>query len=252
VKAAGWERWRRRAAVPKELGGALETAGEREHWTLSGDLASERGWWRLCAFASLALAAGVFVAYVGLASRAHITPYVVEVDRHGLAVAWGPAEEVSTVSDRVVMAEVERFIVHVRVIYRDPLAQKNALDDAFAHIPARDPNAGARGFLTAYLSDPQHDPRILSTRFQRNAEVLSVLRIPSPGEKRGRSTWKVQWEEWRYEAADNGRGGAVERWEAVVSVKTDPPKRVEEIRLNPAGVYVTDLSWSRLSGPQPE
>jgi type IV secretory pathway TrbF-like protein len=248
VKLASWETFRRRAAVPRPIGGGLQTAGEARHWSLYGDMATQRDWWRLCAFAALALAGGIFVAYVGVASRSRITPYVVEVDRHGLAVAWGPAKEVSTVADRVVMAEVQRFIANVRVIYRDPLAQKNALDDAYAHIPARDLYAGVRTFLTAYLSDPLHDPRILASRFQRAVEILSVLRIPAQNEKTGSSTWKVQWDEWRYENADNGRAGDSERWEAIVSVKSDPPKTLDEIRRNPAGVYITQLGWSRLSG----
>src|SRR5579864_8385580 len=56
-----------------------------------GDLARGKRNWQLMAFGLLGLFGIVLVAYVRLASETRITPYVVEVDRLGPAVAFGPA-----------------------------------------------------------------------------------------------------------------------------------------------------------------
>src|SRR5260370_18931363 len=57
-----------------------------------GDLARGKRNWQLMAFGLLGLFGIVLAAYVRLASETRITPYVVEVDRLGRAVAFGPAQ----------------------------------------------------------------------------------------------------------------------------------------------------------------
>ena len=43
----------------------------------------------------------------------------------------------------------------------------------------------------------------------------------------------------------NGISADMQRWTAVLSVVTQPPRTEEKLRRNPLGIYVNGLSWSR-------
>src|ERR1700710_1166239 len=85
-------------------------AGKEAFFHLWGDLLRERQYWVLAALASLAINGILLLAFIALASKARITPYIVEVNRHGTPIAFGPAERIKTVDDRIVMGEISRFI----------------------------------------------------------------------------------------------------------------------------------------------
>src|SRR5260370_14323728 len=65
-------------------------AAREEFVSVFGDLARGKRNWQLVAFGLLALLGVVLAAYLRLSLGSRITPYVVEVDRLGQAVAFGP------------------------------------------------------------------------------------------------------------------------------------------------------------------
>src|SRR5579863_5006518 len=69
-----------------------------------GDLARAKWNWQVVALGLLAVLAVVVVGYVRLAEQARVTPYVVEVDKLGRAVAIGPAERMGETDPRMVEA----------------------------------------------------------------------------------------------------------------------------------------------------
>ena len=81
-----------------------------------GDLARGKRNWQVVAFGLLGLFGIVLVAFVRLASEARITPYVVEVDKLGRAVAFGPAEQTAQTDPRIVAATLALFIRNVRAV----------------------------------------------------------------------------------------------------------------------------------------
>jgi type IV secretion system protein TrbF len=202
-----------------------------------GDLARARRNWQLVAFGLLALELLTLSGLLRLALESRITPYVVEVDRLGRAVAFGPAEKLQKTDHRILVAELTAFLRSARTVYADLGAQKDLLYRAYAYLAGP-----ARATLDAYFARPENDPRLLAARFTRHVEVHSVLQIPDT------RTWRVQWTE-REEPVSAGlvRESA---WEAHLTVVVRPPTTADFLQVNPLGIYITHLTWTRIARDQ--
>ena len=234
-----------RSGRPREGGsaGTVESriAGEQAFFQLWGGLLRERQYWILAALASLAVNGILTLAFIGFASQAKITPYIVEVNRHGTPVAFGPAERIKTVDDRIVMGEVSRFIVRLRTVTSDPVILQSLFAEAYAYLSERQPDA--KLYLDGYFA--RNDPRVLARSYLRSVDVESVFRMPDSEPKKGSSTWRVRWSE-RYLPVGIGGSGYEEEWEGFVTVKIDPPEDEERLRRNPVGIYVTHITWAQV------
>ena len=225
--------WTRDEKTPPEV-----LRGRYEFALQFSDLAKGKRNWQLVAFGSLALLALSVVGLVTLSLQSRVVPYVVEVDRLGRAEAVAPADAVPTAHDRVVTAAVARFVADIRTAYPDPVAQRDAVYRAYAHVAG-----DARGYLEGYFSDPANDPRQQGRGYRRAVEVTNVLPVPGAVEG-GPTTYRVQWNE----REESPREGTRERaWEGYLSVEVHPPTSTEAVERNPLGVFVTDLSWSPLA-----
>ena len=225
--------WARGEKAPPEV-----LRGRYEFTRQFSDLARGKRNWQLVAFGSLALLALSVVGLVTLSLQSRVVPYVVEVDRLGRAEAIAPADAVPAVEDRVVTAALARFVADIRTAYPDPVAQRDAVYRAYAHVAG-----DARGYLEGYFSDPANDPRQQGRGYRRAVEVTNVLPVPGAAEG-GPTTYRVQWNE----REESPREGVRERaWEGYLSVTVAPPTTTEAVERNPLGVFVTDLSWSPLA-----
>lgn len=232
------------AGKASPAGGTVEQriAGDQAFFHLWGDLLRQRQYWVLAALASLAINGILTLAFIGLASRARITPYIVEVNRHGTPVAFGPAERIKTVDDRIVMGEISRFIVRLRTVSSDPGILEALFSEAYAYLAEREP--AAKLYLDAYFL--KNDPRVLARSYLRSVDVESVFRMPESLQgKRGRSTWRVRWSE-RYLPVGIGGSPHEEEWEGFVTVKIDPPEDEERLYRNPVGIYITQITWAQV------
>ena len=218
--------------------------GRYEFHRSFSDLAKGKRNWQWVAALSLVLLGFAVAGLVALSLQSRVVPYVVEVDRMGRAEAIAPAEAVPAVADRVVVAALSSFVSNIRTVYADPVAQRDAVYRAYAHVAG-----DAREYLETYFSDPQNDPRRLGKDFRRAVEVTGVLPVPGTGDEDrpgAAKTYRVQWNE----TDTSTREGVRERaWEGYLAVTLAPPTTTEGVERNPLGVFVTDLSWTPLAGP---
>jgi type IV secretory pathway TrbF-like protein len=198
------------------------------------DQAKARRNWQLAAFALLVLLGVVLSAYVRLASEARITPYVVEVDRLGQAVAFGPAERLARSEPRLIAYQLALLVRNLRTVSSDFEAEKRSLFAAYAFVAG-----AAHATLDAYFLDPAHDPRVLGRGSTRQVQVTSVLQVP------GTESWKVAWTETEQPRFVGSPRTAA--WEGYFRVETHPPKTTEAVLTNPLGLYVTEINWTQLS-----
>ncbi|HEV3456358.1 MAG TPA: VirB8/TrbF family protein [Thermoanaerobaculia bacterium] len=202
-----------------------------------GDLARGKRNWQLMAFGLLGLFGIVLVAFVRVAAETRITPYVVEVDKLGRAVAFGPAERTAQTDPRIVAATLALFVRNVRAVSTDGVVQRDLLYRAYANTAGK-----ARQFLDGYFALPEHDPRLLGQRFTRAIEVGAILPVP------GSAVWRVQWTEREQPVfAGPSREAA---WEGYLTVKVHRPQTASVIEDNPLGIYVTDLAWTEVTKSQ--
>ena len=232
--------------------------GRAEFDSVFGDLARGKRNWQLVAFGSLGVSALLAGGLVTLATQSRITPYVVEVDRLGRAQAFGPAERLHLTDQRVVTSQLAAFVRDLRVVVGDHAVQGDLVRRAYAFA-----DQSAATFLNTYFGDVANDPRLLGRDQSRIVEVTSVLPVPGPamaapnagaGQSRKAeqgsaglpATWKVTWTETTIPRA---LGGApeVSAWEGYLTTRLAPPRDAERITVNPLGLYVTSVTWTRLS-----
>ena len=184
--------------------------------------------WRLMAFASWALSAGLAAGLVWQGARGAITPWVVEVDQLGAAQAVAPAQAGYRPQDPQIAWHLARFIEQVRSVPADPVIVRNNWLAAYGYATDR---------AAAALSDHAriNDPFGKVGQVQVAVDVSSVIRA-SPG------SFRVAWTERRYV---DGALASSERWTAILGVMIEPPRNPDQLRRNPLGVFVNTLDWSR-------
>ena len=184
--------------------------------------------WRLMAFGSLLLSAGLATGLVWQSARGTIVPWVVQVDRLGEAQAIAPAEADYRPTDPQVAWHLARFIEQVRAIPADPIIVRQNWLRAYDF-------TSDRGALALNDFARANDPFTKVGKVQLAVEVSSVIRA-SP------DSFRVAWIERRYE---NGQIAGTERWTAILTITIQQPRDAERLRKNPLGVFVNAINWSK-------
>ena len=184
--------------------------------------------WRLMAFGSLLLSAGLATGLVWQSARGTIVPWVVQVDRLGEAQAIAPAEADYHPTDPQVAWHLARFIEQVRAIPADPIIVRQNWLRAYDF-------TSDRGALALNGYARANDPFTKVGKVQLAVEVSSVIRA-SP------DSFRVAWIERRYE---NGQIAGTERWTAILTIAIQQPRDAERLRKNPLGVFVNAINWSK-------
>ncbi len=184
--------------------------------------------WRLMAFGSLLLSAGLATGLVWQSARGTIVPWVVQVDRLGEAQAIAPAEADYRPTDPQVAWHLARFIEQVRAIPADPIIVRQNWLRAYDF-------TSDRGALALNDFARANDPFTKVGKVQLAIEVSSVIRA-SP------DSFRVAWIERRYE---NGQIAGTERWTAILTIAIQQPRDAERLRKNPLGVFVNAINWSK-------
>jgi type IV secretion system protein VirB5 len=187
--------------------------------------------WRLMAFGSLALSAGLAAALVWQSANGSIVPWVVQVDRLGQAQAVAPATADYQPSDPQIAFYLARFIEQVRSIPADPIIVRQNWLRAYEFTT----QAGAIA-LNEYAR--ANDPFAQVGKTQISIDVSSVIRA-SP------TSFRVAWVQRIYQ---DGALAATERWTAILTIAVQPPHDAEKLRANPLGIYVNAINWSKELG----
>ncbi len=187
--------------------------------------------WRLMAFGSLCLSAGLATALVWQSTRGTVVPWVVQVDTLGQAQAIAPATADYTPTDPQIAWYLERFIQNVRSISVDPVVVRQNWLQAYDFTTT----AGAVVLNDYARAD---DPFAKVGRSQVAVDVSSVIRA-SP------SSFRVAWTERRYQ---DGALAETARWTAILTIAIQPPTDADRLRKNPLGIFITALNWSKELG----
>lgn len=180
--------------------------------------------------------AGLLVALAHASREAKVIPYVVEVDRHGTAVAAGPATRVPEVDRRLIVHHLVLWITRARTVTRDAALQRREILEAYELTGGR-----AVGLLNDWYRETKPFGRAETETVTVTVEdVESLLAVDSSLDR-----WRLQWTETHRSPA----GGTVrtELWQALLTVEVDPAERLDEVEANPLGVFVTDFDWTRIS-----
>lgn len=207
-------------------------AARREWDERYGDLITRARNWRAAAFLALAVVAVEAVGLIALAMKTKVVPFVVAVDSLGRVVASGPAEQATAADDKLKRAALLQWVGDLRTVTTDGIAQRKSIDRVYAMI-ARGSSAQVQ-VGDFYRNDPPHE------RAATQMVSVDVKAVYASSEK----SYEVEWVE-----TTRGLGGDVkaeQRWKGSFTLAVNPPTDERLIRVNPLGVYVTNVSWSRV------
>lgn len=197
-----------------------------------GDLITRARNWRAAAFLALGIAAIESAGLITLALRSKVVPFVVAVDNLNRVVASGPADETATTDDKLKRAALYQWVSNLRLVTIDGIAQRKSIDRVYAMIANGSPAQVAIGDY--YRNDPPHQ------RAQTRTVDVDVKAVFSTSER----TYEVEWLETTRSLT--GQMIDEERWKGSFTIAVNPPNDERLLRLNPLGVYVTNVSWSRV------
>jgi type IV secretion system protein VirB5 len=187
--------------------------------------------WRLMAFGSLALSAGLSAGLFWQSMNGSIVPWVVQVDRLGQAQAVATATADYQPNDAQIAFYLARFIEQVRSIPADAIIVRQNWLRAYDFT-----TQGGALALNDYAR--ANDPFAKVGKQQIAVEVSSVIRA-SP------TSFRVAWIERRYQ---DGSLADTARWSAILTVAVQPPRDADTLRKNPLGIYINAINWSKELG----
>jgi len=196
--------------------------------------ASKRNWQNLAFILGIALVISI-TSNIFTIKKAHIIPYIVEVDNLGRARAMSEAKELPLNDERIIKAFVYQYIDMARSVISDPEALRKNL----AQVYQESIKSVQSNFLDGYYKE--NNPfDYAQNKGTRHIELLIFL-------KEAENTYSVEWREIErnYDNQILGEG----HYKALVSVIQIPHTSEDQYRedpLNPFGLYVTSLSWSKL------
>ena len=174
---------------------------------------------------------------IWLASQNKVIPYIVQIDRHGYAVAIKSAQEGAAVDQRVVIATIGRIMMDMRTVIQDTRAQKRLIDSVYACI-ARDSPAEVK--ISTFYKDNNPYAFVKEKKLAKQVQIRSVAAFDG-GAGKGTS-WLVLWSE---EITDGGRIVEVNQWRAIVQIAVSPVKELSAVLQNPLGIYITDITMTQ-------
>jgi type IV secretion system protein VirB5 len=202
-----------------------------------GSLLSAKRMWQAIALISLLISLGAVGGIIHIGEQSKFVPFIVQVDKLGQAVAVSPAERAAPVDSRIVHATLAAFINDARLVTPDVSVQRNAVFRVYSMLNAGDP---AIVTMNDWLNgDAEASPFKRAEKELVSCEISSVI-AQSP------ETWQVDWRE--ISRTRDGALKSVQNMRALITVYFMPPDKnttVEQIRLNPLGIYVREFSWSR-------
>ena len=219
--------------VPKpETGSNPYLAARREWDERYGDLISRARNWRLAAFLALGIAVIETGGLIAQSMRSKVVPFVVAVDNLGRVVASGTADQVSVADDRLKRAALVQWVSDWRTVTSDGVAQRKSIDRVYSMIGRG--TAAQIQVSEYYRNDPPHK------RAQTQMVSVDVKAVYSSSEK----TWEVEWVE--VARGITGDVQSEQRWKGSFTVAANPPTDERLARVNPLGLFITNLSWSKV------
>jgi type IV secretion system protein VirB5 len=225
-------------AVTEQLGSKEQSIGSpylvaRREWDERyGGLIKRAQHWRGVAVLALLVALAEAIVIIGVATRPRIAPYVVAVDSLGRVAAAGAADRNSPIDERMKQAAVTQWVQDMRGVTSDGLAERAAIDHVYAMIGNQ---SAAQTIVTDYFRANQPFER--GSRETVQVEVNAIL-PNSP------HSYEVDWTETQRTL--DGKPISSDKWRGIFTVGINPSTDEAVLRVNPFGIYVMDITWSKV------
>ncbi len=203
----------------------------REAWTEAwGPIVASRDLWRKMALVCLAVAVLSCLGNLIQLRQSKVVPYVVEVDKLGQMRGVHQASPYKDIPDSVIQGALTSFVANWRTVTADIGLQKEFLQKASYQVAG-----SASGTLREWFSE--------NNPYERGKQNLVEVRIQGVPLVISGNSWQVEWCE--VIRTRNGIKESQTDYSASLQIQFKTPETEAEILNNPAGVYVTSISWTR-------
>jgi len=188
--------------------------------------------WRLLAVTTSAVALVAVLGLIVIGTKPKVIPYIVAVDNLGKVVSQGTAVQASVADDRLKRAALWSWVQDWRMVSSDATVEKNAVERVYAEIGNGTPAA-------IKISDGYRDGSPLKLA---QTETVSVnVRALYASSK---DSYEVEWTETAFDLKGEQTGS--QNYKGVITYSIHPPADEALARVNPLGIYVTNVSWSKV------
>jgi type IV secretory pathway TrbF-like protein len=203
-------------------------AARREWSFMYGDILNAKYNWQCLSVLLTLVNIMLVIGFVLVALQAKFIPYAVKVDSLGNTSFAGLLNKENDISPSIINAMIRRYINEARSVISDPVAKKNQLDFVY-----RSTLGEAKSVLDSFYK--LRNPFVITK--DENIDVIVNSTLP-----KSNNTWQIQWTEIH---RDNvGHENLENHFEGLLTVEHFTPSNVDEININPLGLYVTHLSWA--------
>ena len=221
------------AEVKEEGSGKSPYLAARDEWNERyRDLIVAARNWRLLAVTSSVVALVAVLGLIVIGAKPKVIPYIVAIDNLGKVVSQGTAVQASVADDRLKRAALWSWVQDWRMVSSDATVEKNAIERVYAQIGNGTPAA-------LRISDAYRDGSPLKLA---QTETVSVnVRALYASSK---DSYEVEWTETIFDL--KGEQIGTQNYKGVITISIHPPDDEGLARVNPLGIYVTNVSWSKV------
>ena len=219
--------------VKEEGSGKSPYLAARDEWNERyRDLIVAARNWRLAAVTSGLVALVAVLGLIVIGAKPKVVPYIVAVDNLGKVVGQGTAVQASVADDRLKRAALWSWVQDWRMVSSDAAVEKNAIERVYAQIGNGTPAARR-------ISDAYRDGSPLKLA---QTETVSVdVRALYASSK---DSYEIEWTETTFDLKGEQLG--TQNYKGVITISIHPPADEGLARVNPLGIYVTNVSWSKV------
>jgi type IV secretion system protein VirB5 len=221
------------AEVNEESSGKSPYLAARDEWNERyRDLIVAARNWRLLAVTSSLVALVAVLGLIVIGAKPKVIPYIVAVDNLGKVVSQGTAVQASVADDRLKRAALWSWVQDWRMVSSDATVEKNAIERVYAQIGNGTPAA-------IRISDAYRDGSPLKLAQTETVSVnVHALYASS------KDSYEVEWTETTFDL--KGEQIGTQNLKGVITISIHPPEDEGLARVNPLGIYVTNVSWSKV------
>jgi type IV secretory pathway TrbF-like protein len=221
------------AKVEEKGSGKSPYLAARDEWNERyRDLIAAARNWRLLAVTSSVVALVAVLGLIVIGAKPKVIPYIVAVDNLGKVVSQGTAVQASVADDRLKRAALWSWVQDWRMVSSDATVEKKAIERVYAQIGNGTPAA-------IRISDAYRDWSPLKLT---QTETISVnVRALYASSK---DSYEVEWTETTFDL--KGEQIGTQNYKGVITISIHPPEDEGLARVNPLGIYVTNVSWSKV------
>lgn len=212
----------------------------RNNWnTYLTSLLKSKQSWQFVALVSLFTSLLSISGLIMIANRSQYVPYVIHIDKLGQIHSIGPIHQSYEIDERSLKYTLAKFIENLRLVTPDRVLQRKAILDVYAHIL---PQSAAKNKIFEWYNNSESNVLKRAERELASINISDILQLSD-------KTWQISWSE----SITDHKGillRPIVNMKAILTVEIVPPSHStdeQEMFLNPLGIFVKDLSWSKVS-----